>query len=174
MTTKLKIAPLAAALAAVLLVSAPPAFAQPSTRTDDARVERPQRGMGPLVGAWRMTSLEVGTDGNLQRVPYSGQIIFTRSGTMSVQAMNPDAEAPDTPYTLNGYEAFYGTVAVDRAARVTGRHRARGTFAVTVESSVVRDLIGQRLTRVFKVSRNKLVLTPTDPAEGWRVTYERF
>ena len=57
---------------------------------------------------------------------------------------------------------------------MTGRHRARGTFGVTVESSVVRDLIGQRLTRVFKVSRDKLVLTPTDPAEGWRVTYERF
>jgi hypothetical protein len=173
MTTKLKIAPLAAALAAVLLVSAP-AFGQPSTRADGARVERPQRGMGPLVGAWRMTSLEVGTEGNLQRVPYSGQIIFTRSGTMSVQAMNPDANAPETPYTLNGYEAFYGTVAVDTAARGTGRHRARGKFDVTVESSVVRDLIGQRLTRVFKVSRNKLVLTPTDPAEGWRVTYERF
>jgi hypothetical protein len=45
---------------------------------------------------------------------------------------------------------------------------------VTVKSSLVRDLIGQRLTRVFKVSRKTLVLTPTDPAEGWRVTYERF
>jgi hypothetical protein len=111
-----------------------------------------------------MTSLETGTEGNLQRVPYSGQIIFTKSGTMSVQAMNPDPNAPDTPYTRNGYEAFFGTVTVDKAA---------GTFAVTVTSSLVRDLIGQRLTRVFKVSRDRLVLTPTDPAEGWRVTYKR-
>jgi hypothetical protein len=49
---------------------------------------------------------------------------------MSVQAMNPDTNAPDTPYTLNGYEAFYGTVTVDKAAR---------TFVVTVKSSVVRE-----------------------------------
>ena len=153
MTPRLKISTLAIAIALALLVS--PSFAQPSMAG---------RGMGPLVGEWRMTSLEVGTQGNLQPVPYSGQIIFTKSGTMSVQAMNPDANAPDTPYTRNGYEAFYGTVTIDKAA---------GTFVVTVESSLVRDLIGQRLTRVFDVSRHTLVLTPTDPAEGWRATYER-
>jgi hypothetical protein len=156
MTTKIKIAPLALALvlAVALLASAPP-FAESSTR---------DRGMGRLAGEWRMTSLEVGTAGNLQRVPYSGQIIFTKAGTMSVQAMNPDTNAPDTPYTSNGYEAFYGTVTVDGAA---------GTFAVRVTSSVVRNMIGQRLTRVFSVSKDRLVLTPTDPAEGWRVTYKR-
>jgi hypothetical protein len=79
--------------------------------------------------------------GGRHRRPYSGQIIFTKSGTMSVQAMNPATNAPDTAYTRNGYEAFYGTVTVDKAA---------GTFAVTVQSSLVRDLVGQRLTRVFK------------------------
>lgn len=155
MTTKLKFTPLALALALTLVVAAPP-FAQPSLA---------DRGTPPLVGAWRMTSLEIGTQGNLRPVPYSGQIIFTKSGTMSVQAMNPDPNAPDTPYTRNGYEAFYGTVSIDKAAK---------TFVVTVKSSLVRDLVGQRLTRVFKVSRKTLVLTPTDPAEGWRVTYERF
>ncbi|HEV2785703.1 MAG TPA: lipocalin-like domain-containing protein [Solirubrobacteraceae bacterium] len=98
-------------------------------------------------------------------MPYSGQIVFTKAGTMSVQAMNPDPGAADTPYTRNGYEAFYGRVTVDKAA---------GSFAVTVESSLVRDLIGQRLTRVFDVSRDRLVLTPPDPAEGWRATYERI
>jgi hypothetical protein len=157
MTTKLKRAPLAfvLAIAIALLVAAP----------SSAHSQTADRGPSPLVGAWRMTSLEAGTEGNLRPVPYSGQIIFTKSGTMSVQAMNPDTSAPDTAYTLNGYEAFYGTVTVDRAAR---------TFVVTVESSVVRDLIGQRLTRVFRVSGNKLVLTPANPAEGWRVTYQRF
>jgi hypothetical protein len=154
MTTKIKIAPLALVPAVALVASAPP-FAQSSTR---------DRGMGRLAGEWRMTSLEVGTAGNLQRVPYSGQIIFTKAGTMSVHAMNPDTNAPDTPYTSNGYEAFYGSVTVDRAA---------GTFAVRVTSSVVRNMIGQRLTRVFKVSKDRLVLTPPDPAEGWRVTYKR-
>jgi hypothetical protein len=119
----------------------------------------------PLIGAWRMTSLEVGTAGNLQHVPYSGQIIFTESCTVSVQAMNPDANAPSTPYTMNGYEAYYGTAVIDEAAK---------TFTMTPESSLVRNLIGQSMTRVFDVSGDTLVLTPADPSEGWRVTYERF
>jgi hypothetical protein len=147
MTTKLKITSLALALA--LFVS-PPTFAQDCT--------------SPLVGAWRMTSLEVGTEGNLQPVPYSGQVIFTESCTLSVQAMNPDANAPATPYTMNGYEAYYGPVTIDDAAK---------TFVITVESSLVRNLIGQSMTRVFDVSGDTLVLTPADPSEGWRVTYER-
>ena len=80
------------------------------------------RSVNRLVGEWRMTSLEVGTEGNLRPVQYSGRIIFTRSGTVSVQAMNLDPDAPDTRYTTNGYEAFYGSVSVDRAS---------GTFDVT-------------------------------------------
>ena len=83
---------------------------------------------------------------------------------MTAHYSDPMPEAPDTPYTINGYEAFYGPFTLDRRAR---------TFTVTVESAAVRDLIGQQLTRVFTVSRDKLVLTPADPAEGWRVTYER-
>ena len=30
------------------------------------------------------------------------------------------------------------------------------------------------MTRNFEVSGDRLVLTPPDPSEGWRVTYERF
>jgi hypothetical protein len=159
MTTKRNIAPRVLVIPLVLAVAllvATFSFAQPGMAHRDT---------SPLVGGWRMTSLETGTPGNLRPVPYSGQIIFTRSGTVSVQAINPDTSAPDTPYTINGYEAFYGTVAVNKAA---------GTFVVTVESAAVRNLIGQRLTRVFKVSGDRLVLTPTDPAEAWRVTYKRF
>jgi hypothetical protein len=111
-----------------------------------------------------MTTLELGTEGDLQPVPFSGHVVFTDAGTMSVQAMNPDKAAPDTAYTLGGYEAFYGPVTVDEA---------EGTFEVEVESAVARDLIGQSLTRNYEVSDDTLVLTPTDPSEGWRVTYER-
>ncbi|WP_327725632.1 lipocalin-like domain-containing protein [Streptomyces europaeiscabiei] len=154
MMTKLRIPRLGLTLALALLVSVP-LFVQASAT---------ERGTGSLVGVWRMTSLEVGTEGNLQPVPYSGQIVFTKTDTMSVQAMNPDANVPDTPYTKNGYEAFYGTFAINKAAR---------TFGVTVESSLARDLIGQRLTRAFRVSGRTLVLTPPNPAEGWRATYKR-
>ena len=121
-------------------------------------------GESPIVGAWRMTSLEVGAGGNLKPVPYSGQVIFTEAGTLSVQAQNPEAKAPDTPYTRNGYEAYYGPVAINDRDK---------TFVITVESSLVRNLDGQSMKRKFDVSDSKLVLTPDNPAEGWRVTYER-
>ena len=145
--TKTKTTPFALVLALALLLTAP-AISQAKTR--DRAKER-------LVGEWQMTSLEVNTDGTFQRVPYSGQIIFTKAGTMSVQAMNPDTAAPDTPYTMNGYEAFYGAYRVDKAGR---------TFAVAVQSAAVRNLIGQRLTRVFRVTGNRLVLTPSNPDKG--------
>lgn len=118
----------------------------------------------PIIGEWTMTMLEFQTDGEFGEVPFSGQIIFTDAGTVSVQAQNPDTSAADTAYTVQGYEAFYGDAEIDADA---------GTFSVDVESAAARDLIGQTLTRNYEVTGNTLVLTPTDPAEGWRVTYDR-
>jgi hypothetical protein len=118
-----------------------------------------------IIGAWRMTSLEMpGASGAMQTVPYSGQVIFTEGGTMSVQAMNPDPNAPDGPYTLQGYEAYYGPVTINEAEK---------TFEVTIESAAVRGLIGQKFERAFEVSGDQLVLKPTSSDEHWRVTYER-
>ena len=147
-------------LAACLLALTTPALAQTGPR----KPAPAQHGLGALVGAWRMTELRVGTPGDLRPVPYSGQVVFTRSGTMSVQASNPDPNAPDTAYTVNGYEAFYGSVAVDRRS---------SSFVVTVENALADALVGQELARGFEVHGDTLVLTPADPAEGFRVTYER-
>ena len=97
-------------------------------------------------------------------MPYTGQIVFTEAGIVSVQAMNPDTSAGPTPYTVNRYEAFYAPVNVDDA---------NGTLVVTVESSLVRNLVGQRLGRKFEVSGDRLILTPADPREGFRVSYQR-
>ncbi|KJL27507.1 lipocalin-like domain-containing protein [Microbacterium oxydans] len=117
----------------------------------------------PIIGEWTMTSLEFSTDGEFADVPFGGQIIFTEAGTVAVQAQNPDATAPDTAYTVQGYEAFYGDATIDEDA---------GTFSVEVESAAARDLIGQTLVRNFEVTDDTLVLTPVDASEGWRVTYE--
>ena len=145
MMTKLKFA-----MSALALAGSAPALAQE----------------GPIIGAWRMTSLQI-TDskGKKADVPYSGQVIFAQSDTLSVQAMDPDPAAKPTTYTANGYEAYYGPVAIDEE---------KSTFTITVESSLVRDLIGQELQRVFEVAGDQLVITPVDPKEGWRVTYERL
>lgn len=110
-----------------------------------------------------MTSLEGGGPDAYTEIPYGGQIDFN-SETVSVQAMNPDTTAPDTAYTVQGYEAFYGDLTVDEEA---------GTFSVEVESALARDLIGQTLTRNFEVTGDTLVLTPVDASEGWRATYQR-
>ncbi len=138
------------AIAALAMATAAPAFSQDNS----------------IIGSWRMTSLQfANAEGTMAEVPYTGQVIFTEGGTLSVQAMNPDPDAAPTPYTANGYEAYYGPVTIDEA---------NNTFTITVESALVRDLIGQELDRVFEVADEELVLTPVDSAEGWRVTYERF
>jgi hypothetical protein len=118
-----------------------------------------------LPGVWTMVSLEAAdTSGRMQAIPYGGQIVFTADGHMAVQAMNPDPEAEDTPYTRHGYEAQYGRVVVDEA---------NGTFTLTVESALVRDLIGQQLRRRYEFSGDRLILMPADPSEGFRVVYEQ-
>ncbi|TDW20284.1 hypothetical protein EV128_12676 [Rhizobium azibense] len=101
------------ALVALMLAASSPSYA------DD--------GKSSITGAWRMTSLQV-TDASGQQteIPYSGQVIFSHGGTLSVQAMNPDAAAEPTPYTANGYEEYYGPVEVDEA---------KNTFTITVVSS---------------------------------------
>ncbi|WP_226373462.1 lipocalin-like domain-containing protein [Pectobacterium quasiaquaticum] len=142
---KMKIATLLLALA-----SATPVFAQDNS---------------PLIGAWRMTKFEAASNGKLQPVPYSGQLVITSAGTLSAQAMNPDPNAAPTPYTINGYEALYGSIVINDSTN---------TFVTTVQSALVRNLIGQKMERAFKVSGNRMVLSPVDPNEGWRVTYERY
>lgn len=141
---------LSIALIALTMATTAPAFSQDKS----------------IIGSWRMTSLQFANpEGSMADVPYTGQVIFSEGGTLSVQAMNPDPDAAPTPYTANGYEAYYGPVVIDDANNI---------FTITVESSLVRDLIGQELDRVFDVADDQLVITPVDPAEGWRVTYERF
>lgn len=152
--------------ASALIIGASVAVVGCTQATDESPTTSPGTSTSssdPLVGEWQMTSVEVGTADDLQPVPYSGQVIFTDAGTMSVQAANPDTAAPDGPYTVGGYEAFYGNVTnVDE-----------NSFTVAVVSAVVRDLEGQSLARDFEVVGDTLVLTPTDPSEGFRATYER-
>ena len=139
--------------------SGPPAPASSPAPTSAAATDS----VGTLMGTWRMTALESLSGATATTVPYSGQIVFSPT-MVSVQAANPDIAAPDTAYTVQGYEAFYGDLTVD----VSG-----GTWSVDVESALARDLVGQTLTRNYEVTGDTLVLTPLDAAEGWRVTYER-
>jgi len=101
-----------------------------------------------------LTTLEVWSDGILRRI---SQTHAVQDRTLSVHAMNPDPDAEPTTYAMNGYEAYYDPVVIDEVDN---------TFAITVESSLVRDLIGQELERVFEVTEDQLVITPVNPEEG--------
>ena len=118
-----------------------------------------------LNGAWRMVSLEAGAPGGaLAPVEYTGQIVFTDAGTISSRRSNPAGNSP-TIHTIAGYEAFYGQFTVSDDGR---------TFVIDVDASLVRDMIGQEFERRFEVTDERLVLTPTNPQENWRVVYERY
>ena len=119
----------------------------------------------PLVGAWRMTKLEVLVDGKLQPIPYTGQLIITDAGTLSAQAMDSNPNAAPTTFTINGYEALYGRIDIDDSLN---------QFEVEIQSSLVRELIGEKMKRKFQITEQGMILAPLDEKEGWRVTYERY
>jgi hypothetical protein len=97
-----------------------------------------------FVGGWRLASLEAeGPDGKIHRADSTGLLDFTTDGHMSVQVMerNPLAPAPAGAgqYSLGGYEASFGTYAVDENTR---------TFTFHVDGALVRTLIGKDLPRI--------------------------
>jgi Lipocalin-like domain len=121
-----------------------------------------------FVGAWRLASLEQeGADGKVHTADSTGLLIFTSDGHMSVQVMerNPQSQTPAGPeqYSQGGYEASFGTYAIDDSAR---------TFTYHVEGALVRTLIGKDLPRAFEFSGKQLIVKSTRPDEHWRVAWE--
>jgi len=123
-----------------------------------------------FVGAWRLVSLEQqGADGKVHKADSTGLLVFTRDGHMSVQVMerNPQAQAPAAPeqYSQGGYEASFGTYAIDDGAH---------TFTYHVEGALLRTLIGKDLPRMFELSGKQLIVKSSSPNEHWRVAWEHY
>jgi len=121
-----------------------------------------------MVGAWRLASLEEqGSDGNVHRADCTGLLVYTADGHMSVQVMyrNDQGGSGGSPvqYAQGGYEASFGTYQVDDVH----------AFTFHVEGALVRSLIGKDLKRLYEISGNQLVVTPSDPKEHWKVVWER-
>lgn len=121
-----------------------------------------------FVGAWRLASLEEeDAAGKIHRADCTGLLVFTRDGHMSVQVMyqNPaGANAAPSQYAQNGYEASFGTYAIDDAH----------TFTFHVEGALVRTLIGKVLRRKYELSGKQLVVQSADPSDHWRVVWEHY
>jgi hypothetical protein len=123
-----------------------------------------------FVGAWRLASIEQqGADGKVHKADSTGLLVFTRDGHMAVQVMerNPQAQTAAGPeqYSQGGYEASFGTYAIDDRAH---------TFTYHVEGALVRTLIGKDLTRVYDFSGKQLIVKSSGPDEHWRVAWGHY
>jgi|SRR5579863_4983765 len=123
-----------------------------------------------FVGAWRLASLEhQDADGKVHKADSTGLLVFTRDGHMSVQVMehNPQPQTAAGPeqYSQGGYEASFGTYAIDESAH---------TFTYHVEGALLRTLIGKDLPRAFEFSGKQLMVKSTRPDEHWRVAWEHY
>ena len=121
-----------------------------------------------LVGAWHLKSMN-GTDGKplTSGVP-TGMLIYTSDGHMSVQLMYPkSASSLSNEYVLNGYEASFGSFAINEASH-TITHQVLGANTGDV-------LVGKDLPRVYQFSPDgHLVIRSARPDEHWSVTWEQY
>lgn len=149
-----------------LAMTAIPFAASPGSQIRDEGQSLKSR----FIGAWRLVALESpGPDGKIQKSDSSGMFVFTRDGHASVQVMDRNAPvqaaAGPQQYSQGGYEATFGTYAVDESAH---------TFTFHVEGALVRSLIGKDLPRSFEFSGNQLIVKSTRPDEHWKVTWEHY
>lgn len=117
----------------------------------------------PLVGTWNLVSLEeVDAAGKVHKQDCSGLFVFTSDGKASVQVQYREADK-DSAYSQGAYEASYGSYHVDSSS----------IFTFHIDGALVRTLIGNDLKRAYKISGNRLTVTSTNPAEHWKVVWER-
>ncbi len=120
-----------------------------------------------LIGAWHLVSLgEPGADGKIKSVPdLTGSLIYTRDGHMSVQIMYPPSQSTlSNDYVRNGYEASFGTYAVNETAHTVTHH---------VQGSITPVLIGKDLTRAYHFADARhLIIRSTRPDEHWLVIWQ--
>ena len=121
-----------------------------------------------LVGAWHLKSMN-GLDGKplTSGVP-TGMLIYTSDGHMFVQLMYPkSASSLSNEYVLNGYEASFGSFAINEASH-TITHQVLGANTGDV-------LVGKDLPRLYQLNPDgHLVIRSARPDEHWSVTWEHY
>jgi Lipocalin-like domain len=123
-----------------------------------------------LIGSWKLAwSEDQSKDGKTVRLEETGMIMFSADGHMAVQirTLNPDDAVGNGPinYQQDGYEGYYGSYTVNESDHTVTHH---------VEGRLVKSLIGQNLTRVYKFSGNQLILKSSRPDEHWTICWECY
>ncbi len=119
----------------------------------------------PLVGTWRLISMEVRTVSGETKYPWgrgvTGRLTYSSNGQMSLQIMkanrvpfsSEDLEggtAEEIQAAFDGYHAYFGTYSFDGRVR-TVTHRVKG--------SLFPNWIGREQKRTVKPSARRLTLT---------------
>jgi hypothetical protein len=153
---------------------------EPSFQTFQARSQQAaqsQTAAQRLAGAWQLTTRTVRrSDGTVLADPVlgdrpPGRLFYDASGVMMLQMMrlgraaaigtpaNPKDSA--NPRIVLGYDAYFGTFAVDEKA---------GTITHHVEGSLFPEDLGKDFVRRFVLDGDTLTLSFTSAAEGGDVT----
>jgi hypothetical protein len=126
---------------------------------------RTRRPAHPLVGTWRLISMEVRTLAGETRYPWgrgvTGRLTYSSNAQMSLQIMkanrlpfsSEDLEggtAEEIQAAFDGYHAYFGTYSFDGRA---------GTVTHRVEGSLFPNWIGREQKRSVKQSPRRLTLT---------------
>jgi hypothetical protein len=138
----------------------------------------------PLVGTWRLASFESRDALGVPRLPMGravvGQLMYDRSGRMSMHIMRPDRprfasgdRAAGTDAEVRaafvGYLAYFGRYTVDVGGGVLTHH---------VDGASFPDWVGGRQVRRFALDGNRLTITTPSMLAGGRdlttvLTWER-
>jgi len=109
-----------------------------------------------------------------------GTISYTAGGRMATQSMVfPRPVVPPVPngpgdvsawspeqarQVVESYDAYFGSYELDEASHTVTHH---------IEGELRPDHVGDSYLRHYEVDGDRLVLSPTDPTEHWRVVWER-
>lgn len=131
-------------------------------------VTRP--GLDPLVGSWRLLSVEATfTDTGERAATFgpapSGRMVLTSTGQITFLITKSDRQPPSNDSAratlFNETIAYSGTV----------RLNDPGQFTTTVEMSLFPEEVGTEKLRLFKVDGDRLIITR--PEQASRVTAGR-
>jgi hypothetical protein len=166
----------------LMALSIAAACGSPERQADAEAPPPPDRAVSPLVGTWIVRAVEI-TDSAGRTIETShpvGTIIYTLEGRMAVQIMvlprpvvPPVPEGPDevnawspeqVRQVVETYDAYFGKYEVDEAGHIVTHH---------VEGELRPNHVGAAYARRYEVDGDRLILSPTDPEQHWRVVWER-
>ncbi len=131
-----------------------------------------------LIGAWKLVSAEFRTSDGKIMYPWGrnaiGLLIYSSSGNVSAQIMNPErpkfasrdnlkGTPEETKLAFDGYQAYFGTYEVDEKEKTVIHH---------ITGNLFPNAIGVILKRFYELSGSERLTLSTPPISmgGQRIT----